>query len=83
MMLHTEFRSGNISANFDLLSNIKEALAALPPDVVGAQYRADGAGYNHELLKYLDAEKGAAWKQGEVRLVCIFRKLKQKCRAIT
>lgn len=58
MMLHTEFRPGNISANFDLLTNMKEALAALPPEVVGAQYRADGAGYNHDLLKYLDAEKG-------------------------
>lgn len=58
MMLHTEFRPGNINANFDLLTNMKEALAALPSGVVGAQYRADGAGYNHELLKYLDAEKG-------------------------
>ncbi len=58
MMLHTEFRPGNISANFDLLTNLKEALAVLPSNVIGVRYRADGAGYNHELLKYLDAEKG-------------------------
>lgn len=60
VMLHTEFRPGNVSANFDLLSNLKEALAALPPSVIGARYRADGAGYNHELLKYLDADKDEA-----------------------
>lgn len=59
MMLHTEFRPGNVSANFDLLPSLKEALSALPSSVVDAQYRADGAGYNHELLKYLDADKGA------------------------
>ena len=71
MMLHSEFRPGNVSANFDLLFNLKEALAALPPEVVGVRYRADGAGYNHELLKYLDAEEGEAGDEIKKRFGCI------------
>lgn len=58
LMLHTEFRPGNVNANFELLPSLKAALAALPDHVTAAHYRADGAGYNHELLKYLDTETG-------------------------
>jgi hypothetical protein len=56
LMMHTEFRPGNVPANRDLLRPLKEALAGLPEGVREVRYRADGAGYQQELLKYLDEE---------------------------
>jgi len=58
MMLHTEFRPGNVPAGHDLLRVLQEGMSILPPGVREVYYRADGAGYRHELLEYLDAERG-------------------------
>jgi len=54
LMLHSEFRDGNVPAGFDNLRVLREALALLPPGVEKVRFRADSASYQHELLSYLD-----------------------------
>ena len=58
VIVHTEFRPGNVPANHDILRVLKESLAVLPKSVKEVKYRSDGAGYQHDLMAYLDAEKG-------------------------
>jgi len=52
MMLHTEFRDGNVPAGFEQLRVFKEALGCLPVGVNKVWLRSDTAGYQHDLLKY-------------------------------
>jgi hypothetical protein len=52
MMLHTEFRDGNVPAGFKQLRVFKEALGCLPVGVNKVRLRSDTAGYQHDLLKY-------------------------------
>ncbi len=56
LLLHTEFRDGNVPANWDLLRVFKEALHNLPEGVKKVRLRSDGAGYVHDLLAYCDGE---------------------------
>lgn len=52
MMLHTEFRDGNVPAGHEQLRVLKETLAMLPAGVHKAQMRSDTAGYQQEVLEY-------------------------------
>jgi hypothetical protein len=52
LVLLSEFRDGNVPANFDLLRPFKEALALAPQGVARACLRSDAAGYQEDLLKY-------------------------------
>ena len=52
MVLHTEFRDGNVPAGYEQLRVFKEALALLPANVETVRLRSDTAGYQHELLRY-------------------------------
>jgi len=52
LVLLSEFRDGNVPANFDLLRPFKEALALAPHGVKQACLRSDAAGYQEDLLKY-------------------------------
>jgi hypothetical protein len=52
MILHTEFRDGNVPAGFEQLRVLKEALDCLPAAVRQVRLRSDTAGYQHDLLKY-------------------------------
>ena len=52
MVLHSEFRDGNVPANYDLLRVFKEGLDLLPPGVKKVFFRSDSAGYVEELLVY-------------------------------
>ena len=54
MILHTEFRDGNVPAGYEQLRMLKEALALLPEGVKKVRLRSDTAGYQHELLKYCE-----------------------------
>jgi hypothetical protein len=56
LLLHTEFRDGNVPANYDLLRVFSESLDNLPKGVNKVRLRADAAGYSHDLLAY--CEKG-------------------------
>jgi hypothetical protein len=53
LMLHSEFRDGNVPAGYDQLRVLKEALSYLPVGVQKVQLRSDSAGYEHKLLRYL------------------------------
>ena len=64
LMLHTEFRDGNVPAGHEQLRVFKEALDMLPEGVTKAYLRSDTAGYQHELLKY--CEKGTNERFGRI-----------------
>jgi hypothetical protein len=52
LVLHSEFRDGNVPAGYEQLRVLKEALEFLPPGVQKVYLRSDTAGYQQELLKY-------------------------------
>jgi len=52
IIVHSEFRDGNVNAGFEQLRVLKEALALLPSDVKQVYLRSDSAGYQEELIRY-------------------------------
>ncbi len=52
IILHTEFRDGNVPAGFEQLRVFKEALDCLPETVTGVRLRSDTAVYQREVRKY-------------------------------
>ena len=64
LMLHTEFRDGNVPAGHEQLRVFQEALTHLPSQVKKVRARSDTAGYQHELLKY--CESGADPRFGRI-----------------
>jgi hypothetical protein len=54
MVLHTEFRDGNVPAGYEQLRVLKESLALLPAGVEQVRLRSDTAGYQHSLLQYCE-----------------------------
>ncbi|RLB53222.1 MAG: IS1380 family transposase [Deltaproteobacteria bacterium] len=52
LVVHTEFRDGNVPAGFEQLRVLREALENLPEGVEKVYLRSDTAGYQQELLKY-------------------------------
>jgi hypothetical protein len=57
LILHTEFRDGNVPAGYEQLRVLKEALTQLPPGVEKVYLRSDTAGYQHDLLKHCAKER--------------------------
>lgn len=53
IVLHSEFRDGNVPAGYEGLRVLREGLDLLPRDVAEVRYRSDAAGYEVALLKYL------------------------------
>jgi len=56
VVVHTEFRDGNVPAGFDQKRVLEEALECLPQGVKKVRMRSDTAGYQHDLLRYCDRE---------------------------
>lgn len=54
LVLHAEFRDGNVPAGYEQLRLLKEALDLLPEGVKNVYLRSDTAGYQHDLLKYCE-----------------------------
>jgi hypothetical protein len=52
IVLHTEFRDGNVPAGFEQLRVLKQALECLPEGIKEVRLRSDTAGYQHDLLRY-------------------------------
>ncbi len=52
LMLFSEFRDGNVPADYDLLRPFKHALEMVPPGVRKVYLRSDTAGYFVELPRY-------------------------------
>jgi hypothetical protein len=55
-IVHSEFRDGNVPANYDLLRVFTETLDGLPDGITKVRLRSDAAGYSHDLLA--SCEKG-------------------------
>ena len=53
LIVKSEFRDGNVPANFENLRVLREALRSLPEGVRSVSVRSDAAAYQRELLKYL------------------------------
>jgi hypothetical protein len=56
LVVHTEFRDGNVPAGFEQRRVLEEALKNVPKGVKKVRMRSDTAGYQHELLRYCDEE---------------------------
>jgi len=56
LVLHTEFRDGNVPAGFEQRMVLEEAPGCLPRGVKKVRMRSDTAGYQHDLLAYCDRE---------------------------
>ena len=57
IILHTQFRDGNVPAGYEQLRVFKEALKCLPDNVGKVNLKSDTAGYQHELyaiVKWLE-----------------------------
>lgn len=58
MILHSEFRDGNVPAGYDILRVLQEAVAMLPEGVNTIRVRQDSAAYNNNLMGWIeDAEQ--------------------------
>ena len=64
LVLHTEFRDGNVPAGYEQLRVFQEALEMLPEGVTKVNLRSDTAGYQHDLLRY--CEKGENKRFGRI-----------------
>ena len=53
LIVHSEFRDGNVPAGQEVLRILKEALAGLPGGIEQVRVRMDSAGYQHEVLRYM------------------------------
>jgi hypothetical protein len=64
MVLHTEFRDGNVPAGYEQLRVFQEALEVLPEGVKRVRMRSDTAGYQHDLLRW--CEEGRSERFGRI-----------------
>ena len=53
LMVHSEFRDGNVPAGDDILRILEESLTALPAGVKEVRVRMDSAGYQHDVLRFM------------------------------
>lgn len=53
LVVHSEFRDGNVPAGYDMLRFVREAVQALPDGVKKVRVRMDSAGYQHDVLSYM------------------------------
>lgn len=53
MMLHTEFRDGNVPAGYQQLRVLENGLSYVPEGVVKVRVRGDTAVYEHKVLRYM------------------------------
>jgi hypothetical protein len=52
VVLHSEFRDGNVPAGYEPVRVLAESLQALPKGVEQVRLRTDTAGYDHKLLQF-------------------------------
>jgi hypothetical protein len=52
LLIHSEFRDGNVPASYEQLRVFQEALKQLPWEIKTVLLRSDSAGYQEELLQY-------------------------------
>jgi hypothetical protein len=70
MILHTEFRDGNVPAGYEQLRVLKESLELLPEGVEQVRLRSDAAGYQHDLLRYCEMGENDRFGRIEFAMGC-------------
>ena len=70
LVLHTEFRDGNVPAGYEQLRVFREALDLLPEGVTTVRLRSDTAGYQHDLLRYCEAGQNGRFGRIEFAIGC-------------
>lgn len=70
VVVHTEFRDGNVPAGHEQLRVFIEALDCLPEAVDNVRLRSDTAGYQHELLKYCEMGNNERFGRIEFAIGC-------------
>lgn len=64
VVVHSEFRDGNVPAGFEQLRMLTESLSYLPESVKTVRLRSDTAGYQWDLLRY--CEEGRNQRFGRI-----------------
>jgi hypothetical protein len=70
IILHSEFRDGNVPAGYEQLRVFKEALACLPEGIKRVRLRSDTAGYQHNLLRYCATAAHSRFGEIEFAIGC-------------
>lgn len=70
IVLHTEFRDGNVPAGFEQLRVLKQAIRCLPEGIERVRLRSDTAGYQHDLLRYCATGKSDRFGVIEFAIGC-------------
>jgi hypothetical protein len=70
LVLHTEFRDGNVPAGFEQRRVFEAALNCLPEGVKKVRLRSDTAGYQHELLRYCEQGENERFDRIEFAICC-------------
>lgn len=68
LIVHTEFRDGNVPAGHEQLRVLQEALGYLPSWVNKVRLRSDTAGYQHDFMRYCDLEDNKRFARIEFAL---------------
>ena len=70
LVLHTEFRDGNVPAGYEQLRVLIESLEILPEGVEKVRLRSDTAGYQHDLMRYCEMGKSERFGRIEFAIGC-------------
>jgi hypothetical protein len=70
LILHTEFRDGNVPAGYEQLRVLKRVLPLLPHGIKTVRLRSDTAGYQHEVLKYCNSGENERFGRIEFAIGC-------------
>lgn len=70
LVVHSEFRDGNVPAGYEQLRVFKDSLDHLPAGVEKVRMRSDSAGYQHDLLRYCDSGGSERFGRIEFAVSC-------------
>lgn len=70
VILHSEFRDGNVPAGHQQKRVIQEALEQLPAYITKVRLRSDTAGYQYDLFGYCDQEDNKRFGKIEFAICC-------------
>ena len=70
VLVHTEFRDGNVPAGYEQQRVFAEALACLPEGIEQVRLRSDTAGYQHDLLRYCEQGENERFGRIEFAIGC-------------
>jgi len=70
VILHSEFRDGNVPAGHQQKRVLQEALEQLPSYITKIRLRSDTAGYQHDLMAYSDKEDNKRFGKIEFAIGC-------------